>query len=111
MVAEMFLNREAKEENDFLVLCGFWERQAEFQEKIIDPDSSEEVIDRYKKILKGIENTLIQLPDEQREIIRLHFEENLDPASIADELFTTTNRVRKLHRIAMKTFGENIGFV
>lgn len=111
MVVEMFANREAKEENDFLVLCGFWERKDELQEKIINPESSEEVIDHCKTILRGIEKTLIQLPEEQREIIRLHFEEGLDPASIADEIFTTTNRVRKLHRIAMKTFGENIGFI
>lgn len=107
----MFATIEDKKDNDFKLLNEYWKRRNEFRSLPDEIKYNKNTLYSPGSILEGIEKTIADSTDQQKQLIHLYYEEKLEYADIADELYIKVSQVKKLHKRVIERFAENICFI
>lgn len=113
----MYSNSEEQRKVETEVLEGFLRDYESYKTFIAEATEEKKQTPRYqhrKKIVEGVENFYPTLTDDMKKIFDMRYgseHEEYDFGDIADEIYTTTVRAKRLRDIIINKFATEIGWV
>lgn len=112
----MFLTSEDQMKAETKILEGFIRNYENYKDYIVEASKEEKQTPRYqhrKTIVEGIEKIYPTLTEDMKTVFDMRYGSDYkeyDFADIADELFDTTSRVKRLRDVIIEKFAVAIGW-